>query len=53
MDISNEYKTVDILLNEFKKQIFEEYGSEIDFKDEKTLVSVMIDRNINITTKKK
>lgn len=52
MDVSGEYKTVDILLSEFVEQIIEEYDSKITFENKDEFISTMINRDLSITAKK-
>lgn len=53
MEVSGEYKTVDVLLDEFIEQIIDEYDSEVVFKDKELFIATMINRDLGITAKKK
>lgn len=52
MELSDEYKTVDTLLNELKLQMEEDFGTEIDFTDKDEFIAVLTRQNVGITAKK-
>ena len=53
MELSDEYRTVGDLLDDFTERLLDEYGAEAEFKDKAAFVSVITDRNTGITEKKK
>lgn len=53
MELSDEYRTVGDLLDDFTERFRDEYGAEVKFKDKAAFVSVITDRNTGITEKKK
>ena len=53
MELSEDNKSVDALLCEFKDRIFEDYGAELTFKDKAAFISVLTDRNLGVKEKKK
>lgn len=53
MELSDEYRTVGDLLDDFTERLLDEYGAEGEFKDKAAFVSVITDRNTGITEKKK
>ena len=53
MELSDEYKTVDIMLDEFTDRVFEAYGVKLGFADKEKFVSVLSSGNLGINAKKK
>ena len=53
MELSDEYRTVGDLLDDFTERLLDEYGAEAEVKDKAAFVSVITDRNTGITEKKK
>lgn len=53
MELSDEYRTVGDLLDDFTERLLDEYGAEVKFKDKAAFISVITDRNTGITEKKK
>ena len=53
MELSDEYKTVDIMLDEFTDRVFEAYGVKLGFADKEKFVSVRSSGNFGTDAKKK
>lgn len=53
IDTTEDYKTVDVLLDEFNAMVSEIYGAELFFEDKEKFIKILISSDISVTSKKK